>query len=50
MLASGEESTVVWTGLVCVAVSIVVHGITGTPVMNRLEGEASAEAKARPAG
>jgi len=50
VLSSAEESTVVWTGLVCVAVSIVVHGITGTPVMNRLEGEASAGAKARPAG
>ena len=34
-----EETTVVWTAVVCVAVSIVVHGITGSPLSRRVDEE-----------
>ena len=40
VLSSGEERTVVWSALACVAVSILVHGVTGSPVTRRLEREA----------
>ena len=36
VLAPGEESTLFWTAAVCVMVSIVVHGISATPLMRRL--------------
>ncbi len=38
VLAPAEEATVVWTVAICVAVSIVVHGLSATPVMRRLLG------------
>ncbi len=36
VLPAGELSTVVWTALVCVMASIVVHGVTSGPVTRRL--------------
>jgi NhaP-type Na+/H+ or K+/H+ antiporter len=36
LLAAGEAETVIWTTVAVVAVSIVVHGITGTPLTRRL--------------
>ena len=36
VLAPGEESTLFWTATACVMVSIVVHGISATPLMRRL--------------
>jgi len=53
VLAPGEESTVVWTAIVCIAVSIVVHGITGAPLSRRVDEEAQRPAQepvSRPAG
>jgi NhaP-type Na+/H+ or K+/H+ antiporter len=38
-LAPAEERTVVWTVVAAVLVSIVVHGVTGTPLTRRLLGE-----------
>ena len=38
-LAPAEERTVVWTIVAVVVVSIVVHGVTGTPLTRRLLGE-----------
>jgi NhaP-type Na+/H+ or K+/H+ antiporter len=35
-LAAGEADTVIWTVVAVVAVSIVVHGVTGTPLTRRL--------------
>ena len=35
VLSDGEASTVFWTTAVCVIVSIVVHGITATPLSRR---------------
>lgn len=35
-LSPDETSTVVWTVVVCVVVSIVVHGVTATPLTRRL--------------
>ncbi len=32
VLAPSEQATVVWTVLVCVALSIVLHGVTSTPL------------------
>ncbi len=37
-LAPDEAETVVWTVVAVVAVSIVVHGVTGTPLTRRLLG------------
>ena len=39
VLAAGEAETVMWTAVAVVAVSIVVHGVTGTPLTRRLERE-----------
>lgn len=36
VLAAGEARTVMWTVVAVVAISIVVHGITGTPLTRRL--------------
>jgi len=36
VLEAAEERVVVWTALACVAVSILVHGVTATPVGNAL--------------
>ena len=41
---SGEGSAVVWTALACVAVSIVVHGVTGSPLSRRVDDDATAVA------
>jgi sodium/hydrogen antiporter len=38
-MSAGEASIVYWTVLVCVGVSIIVHGITATPATRRLMGE-----------
>ncbi len=35
-LARTEESVVVWTTIACVVLSIVVHGVTATPLTRRL--------------
>jgi NhaP-type Na+/H+ or K+/H+ antiporter len=35
-LAAGEQRTLVWTLIVTVALSIVVHGVTGGPALRRL--------------
>ncbi len=40
VLTPQEQSTVVWTAIACVAVSILVHGITGTPLSRRVDEEA----------
>jgi len=36
VLSGEEQSTVVWTALVCVMVSVVLHGVTGSPLSRRL--------------
>ena len=38
VLDAGEENVVVWTTLVCVVVSIVVHGLSATPLTRRWLG------------
>lgn len=38
-LSAAETDVVVWTSLACVVVSIVVHGISLTPLQRRLLGE-----------
>ena len=35
-LGPGEEAVVLWTGIACVLVSIVVHGVTAGPALARL--------------
>jgi NhaP-type Na+/H+ or K+/H+ antiporter len=40
ILAPGEATTVLWTVIAVVMVSIVVHGATGTPFTTRLHGVA----------
>ena len=39
VLSPGEESVVFWTAAVCVMISIVVHGISATPLTRRLLGD-----------
>jgi NhaP-type Na+/H+ or K+/H+ antiporter len=41
-LAADERETVVWTGIICVVVSIVVHGISASPLGRRLAPESAA--------
>jgi NhaP-type Na+/H+ or K+/H+ antiporter len=36
VLPAAETEIVVWTALACVMVSIVVHGLTATPVSRRM--------------
>jgi len=53
VLPPGEESTVVWSALVCVVVSIVVHGVTGAPLSRRVDeepGRAAQPPVSRPGG
>lgn len=53
VLAPGEQSTVVWTALACVAVSVVVHGITGAPLSRSVDEESLGSSRRparRPAG
>ena len=38
VLAPAEEATVFWTVAICVMVSIVVHGVSATPLSRRLLG------------
>ncbi len=45
VLAAGEAETVMWTVVAVVAVSIVVHGITGTPLTNRRRGRVGEQAE-----
>mgnify|MGYP000038167187 CR=1 FL=1 len=45
LLAAGEAATVAWTVVAVVAVSIVAHGVTGTPLTRRLERRASVSAR-----
>ena len=40
VLAAGEAETIMWTVVAVVAVSIVAHGVTGTPLTRRLERNA----------
>ena len=41
VLGPGEQHVVVWTAIVCVVCSIVVHGLSATPLTRRLlEGQA----------
>jgi NhaP-type Na+/H+ or K+/H+ antiporter len=37
VLNSQEESTIVWTAIACVILSIVVHGVTASPLLGFLE-------------
>jgi len=39
ILSPSEEGTVVWTALVCVMVSILVHGMTSDPLGRKLDEE-----------
>ena len=41
MLSAEEQSKVVWTALACVAVSVVVHGVTGSPLSRGVDEEPS---------
>jgi sodium/hydrogen antiporter len=36
VLTAGEEATVLWTAIVCVMVSILLHGMSATPLIRRL--------------
>jgi NhaP-type Na+/H+ or K+/H+ antiporter len=36
VLATGEQTTVFWTATACVMVSILLHGVSATPLMRRL--------------
>ena len=36
VLSGGEERVVVWTGMACIVLSIVVHGVTGGPALRWL--------------
>lgn len=38
VLSEGEQATLAWTVLVCVAVSIVVHGVSSTPLAGLASG------------
>lgn len=46
VLTASEQSTVVWTVLLCVAVSILVHGATSTPLGRLADDGRSADAGA----
>ena len=37
-LSAGEQHVVVWTTIACVVTSIVVHGLSATPLTNRWLG------------
>ncbi|MGD9572651.1 MAG: cation:proton antiporter [Thermoleophilia bacterium] len=37
VLAAGEAEAVIWTTIAVVAVSVLVHGVSGTPLTRRLE-------------
>jgi len=53
VLEPGEQSTVVWTAIACMAVSIVVHGITGAPLSRGVDEDSRRPAQEpayRPAG
>jgi NhaP-type Na+/H+ or K+/H+ antiporter len=39
VLSADEATTVLWTVVAVVMVSIVVHGVTGAPLTRRLLGE-----------
>ena len=39
VLSAGEATTVLWTVVAVVIVSIVIHGVTGAPLTRRLLGE-----------
>lgn len=43
VLAPSEQSTVIWTVLLCVAVSILIHGATSTPLSGLAAGEGRAD-------
>lgn len=50
ILDAGEAETVIWTVVAVVAVSIVVHGVTGTPLSRRIEARpVSGASRTRPA-
>jgi sodium/hydrogen antiporter len=36
VLAGNEEATVLWTAIICVMVSILLHGMSATPLIRRL--------------
>jgi sodium/hydrogen antiporter len=38
VLSRAEQATVVWTVLACIAVSVIVHGITSTPLEGLARG------------
>ncbi len=44
LLPGGEAETIMWTVVAIVAVSIVVHGVSGTPITRRLEARAARRA------
>ncbi len=47
VLAASEQATIVWTVLACVAVSVVVHGITSTPLEGLASGRESRDRAGR---
>lgn len=36
VLSPSEETTIVWTVIACIAVSVIVHGVTASPLSRRL--------------
>ncbi|MDQ3742488.1 MAG: cation:proton antiporter [Actinomycetota bacterium] len=49
-LSRGEESTVFWTAVAVVLVSVVVHGVSAAPLTRRLLGRAPAPSPSSPEG
>jgi NhaP-type Na+/H+ or K+/H+ antiporter len=47
VLAKPEQTTVVWTVLACVAVSVIVHGVTSTPLEGLASGRESRDQAGR---
>ncbi len=47
-LAPGERSTVVWTIIACVLLSVVVHGVTAGPSLRRMIARRAATPRAAP--
>jgi NhaP-type Na+/H+ or K+/H+ antiporter len=47
VLAKPEQATVVWTVLACVAVSVLVHGVTSTPLEGLASGRESRDQAGR---
>jgi NhaP-type Na+/H+ or K+/H+ antiporter len=48
VLSAGEATTVLWTVVAVVIVSIVIHGVTGAPLTRRLLGEEALARESEP--